>query len=91
MTSSTFAANFFNIMDAKSHPRSFKEARIASGMSQEAVADAIGLTRQAIAHWENREVSPTGPARQRLSQIFDLPMDVVDGWFSRDDRERVPA
>lgn len=78
-------------MDANSYPKSFKEARTAAGMSQEAVADAIGLTRQAVNHWENREVAPTGPARQRLAQIFNLPIAVVESWFARETPERGAA
>lgn len=38
--------------------KKLKEARIASGLTQEQVADKINVSRQTISNWEN-EVSQT--------------------------------
>lgn len=83
LTSSLFAANILPVMDAHAHPRTFEEARTAKGLTQQEVADFLGITRQAIGHWENRGIGPEGPTRRLLAQLFDVPLEVIDSWFAR--------
>lgn len=64
-------------------PASLAEARRFHGLSMEALAERMRVTRPAVSAWESGSASPGGPARIVLSQIFELPVDVVDGWFAR--------
>lgn len=64
-------------------PTSLSEARRRRGLSMEALADRMRVTRPAVSAWESGSASPGGPARIVLSQIFDVPLDVIDGWFAR--------
>lgn len=74
-------------MDANAYPASFFAARAASGRSQSEVADFLGLTRAAVGHWETGVSAPEPPSRRLLAQLFDVPLDVVEGWFAQPKKE----
>jgi transcriptional regulator with XRE-family HTH domain len=60
-----------------------RSTRIAAGLTQEQLAARVGVTPQAVSQWETCATVPVGPSRILLAQVFELPIDVVDGWFAR--------
>lgn len=58
-----------------------RELREAHGsMSQQALADAIGVTRQTVIAIELGKYSPTLEAAFRIARIFDAGVEDVFGW-----------
>lgn len=59
-----------------------KELRIARGISQETLAELVGVSRQTISKWENGSVQPSADNLMRLSQVFQLPVEAFlsDDW-----------
>ncbi len=49
--------------------------RRLSGLSQEAVAAEIGVSRQALGKWENGETIPDVEKCQRLAQLYNVTLD----------------
>lgn len=49
-----------------------KNAREKICMSQEALADAIGMHTNTIARWERNEVTPRGNSLKKLSQVLQV-------------------
>lgn len=49
-----------------------KEAREKKSMSQEELAEIIGVSRQAVSKWENDTAVPHGANREMLSQALEL-------------------
>lgn len=70
-------------MDANASSNGLRRAREARGLSMNDVALRIGVTVGAVAHWERGRNVPFGPSRLLLAQLFEVPVDVVDGWFDR--------
>lgn len=58
--------------------RALREAR--GGMSQAALAEAIGVTRQTIIAIELGKYSPSLESAFRISRIFGLGIEDVFGW-----------
>lgn len=50
-------------------------ARKKSGMSQEAVAEKLGVSRQTISKWEQDETLPDIQQAKRLSTLYHLRLD----------------
>ena len=50
-------------------------ARIAAGMTQAQLAEAIGCKQLTISRWERGEFSPNTSALQRLSEALGCPME----------------
>lgn len=50
------------------------------GMSQAALADAIGVTRQTIIAIELGKYSPSLESAFRIARVFDLGIEDVFGW-----------
>ena len=48
-------------------------------LSQEALAEIIGVTRQTISNWELNETSPDLKQAQKLADIFNITMDELIG------------
>ncbi len=46
--------------------------RKEKGLSQEALAEQIGTTRQAISKWENKQGFPETEKLLQLSNIFEI-------------------
>ena len=58
-----------------------KTLREASGnMSQSALADAIGVTRQTIIAIEQGRYSPSLESAFRISRVFGVDVEDVFGW-----------
>jgi putative transcriptional regulator len=58
-----------------------KELREAHGeMSQQALADAIGVTRQTVIAIEQGKYSPSLESAFRISRVFAVGVEDVFGW-----------
>lgn len=58
--------------------RELREAR--GGMSQAALAEAIGVTRQTIIAIERGKYSPSLESAFRIARVFGLGIEDVFGW-----------
>lgn len=52
-----------------------KAARLQSGMTQEKVAEAIGVSRQSISNWENDKTYPDVINIIALSDLYQVSLD----------------
>ena len=55
------------------------ELRTKSGMSQEALAEKIHVTRQAVSRWETGETVPNVDTLKLLSMLFDVSINTLLG------------
>ena len=53
--------------------------RKSKGISQEELADKVGVSRQTISKWELGETAPDIKQAQILSQIFNISLDELTG------------
>lgn len=60
--------------------------RKEQGMSQEALGEKLGLSRQAVSKWEADQAVPTMDNLMELSKLFGIPVDTL----LRPDAELVP-
>lgn len=56
-----------------------KAARKSAGLTQERFADALGLTRGAVANWEKKK-DPNNPETERLAQIAEV-LGISTSWL----------
>ncbi len=54
-----------------------KEQRKKSGLSQEKVAELMGVSRQAVTKWENGQSAPTTENLFKLAEIFGTTVDFL--------------
>ena len=54
-----------------------KERRTACGMSQETVAELVGVSRQAVTKWESGQSAPSTENLFRLAEIFGTTVDIM--------------
>lgn len=54
-----------------------RKAREAAGLTQEAAADAIGISSQAIAQWESGKTSPAQHRLRKVAIVYKVPI----GWL----------
>lgn len=52
-----------------------KNARLASGLTQEALSEKLGVSRQTISSWENERTYPDIMCLIQLSDLYDLTLD----------------
>lgn len=57
-----------------------RELRGREGMSQAAMGDEIGLTRQTVIAIEQSRYSPSLETAFRIARLFDLGVEDVFGW-----------
>ncbi|MFR6378419.1 MAG: helix-turn-helix transcriptional regulator [Oscillospiraceae bacterium] len=50
-------------------------ARKDKKLTQDQVAQALGVSRQLVSHWENGRVEPTQEQREAICKLLDIPMD----------------
>lgn len=55
-----------------------KKARIAKNMSQEELANMIGVSRQAVSKWESGKSIPIGVNRECLTNILEIPLEIEE-------------
>ncbi len=53
-----------------------KQARMAKNMSQEDLANEVGVSRQAISKWESNKAIPTGINRECLNSVLNISVDL---------------
>ena len=54
---------------------SFYHARKKSGLSQENVAEKLGVSRQTISKWETNETLPDIRQSKRLAMLYHMTLD----------------
>mgnify|MGYP001172792267 CR=1 FL=1 len=59
-----------------------RDLRAHSGMTQQELADQVGVTRQTIVALEGEAYTPSLALALRVAQVFDKPVDKVF-WFER--------
>ena len=58
-----------------SFSENFKSARIKAGLSQQQLADLLGMDRSAISKYENNVGLPHTKTLQRICEIFEVTID----------------
>ena len=51
---------------------SIRKARVHAGMTQEELADALGVTNGTVSRWETGKISPSVSNLKRLSQSLGV-------------------
>lgn len=62
-------------MNSNHLARNLSGLRQASGLSQEKVAEAVGVTRQAVAKWELGETTPDVLHCDALAELYGVSLD----------------
>ena len=62
-------------MEQSNLERNLMELRKRSGLSQEKAAEAVGVTRQAIAKWEAGETTPDVLHCDKLAELYGVSLD----------------
>lgn len=66
------------------------QGRKQSGMSQEAVAEKLGVSRQTVSKWETEETLPDIRQAKRLAMLYGLTLDeLIDFDLDVQELERV--
>lgn len=52
-----------------------RERRVQAGMSQAALAAAVGVSRQTVISIENGRYLPSLPLAFRIARFFDMPVE----------------
>lgn len=55
--------------------KKIKEARVASGLTQEQVAEELHISRQTISNWENEKSYPDIVSVVRMSDLYSVSLD----------------
>jgi len=55
------------------------ELRIKKGLSQDALAEQLYVTRQAVSRWETGETTPNTETLKLLSKLFDVSINTLLG------------
>lgn len=56
-----------------------KERRTAHGLTQEILAQEMGVSRQAVAKWESGQSAPSSEKLIALAKLFHIPLDELIG------------
>lgn len=68
------------------------ELRRASGMSQEELAEKLGVSRQAVSKWESGATQPELPKLIELSKIYQVSVDALLSLeHAKEQQDRSPA
>ena len=60
-----------------------RAAREARALSQESLAQIIGVTDGAVSHWETGRAIPGTPARKLLALVLGESEATIDSWFAK--------
>lgn len=60
---------------AKSLGEALKDHRVGRGFTQEYVAEALGVSRQAVSKWENGSSDPSTANLMALAKLYGLSVD----------------
>lgn len=63
--------------------------RKKNGLSQEELAEKIGVSRQAVSKWERAESSPDTDNLIALAKLYDMPLDdMIKGKYEKSEQFR---
>ena len=62
-------------MELSSLAKNLSALRRANGLSQERAAEAVGVTRQALAKWEAGETTPDILHSDKLAELYGVSLD----------------
>ena len=62
-------------MEQNNLAKNLSTLRRAAGLSQEKAAEAVGVTRQALAKWEAGETTPDVLHSDRLAELYGVSLD----------------
>ena len=62
-------------MEANNLAKNLSALRRAAGLSQEKAAEAVGVTRQALAKWESGETTPDVLHSDKLAELYGVSLD----------------
>lgn len=62
-------------MEQSNLARNLSTLRKISGLSQEKAAEAVGVTRQALAKWESGETTPDVLHSDKLADLYGVSLD----------------
>lgn len=62
-------------MEQSNLAKNLSSLRRASGLSQEKAAEAVGVTRQAVAKWESGETTPDVLHCDKLAELYGVSLD----------------
>lgn len=66
----------------KSLGQYLRQRRLHRGLSQEVLAEAIGVSARSIRRWEQDQAVPQEVARERLCQVFGIdPRSWLGAWI----------
>ena len=66
-------------IETKSFPEILKSHRIARHMSQEYLAEQLGVTRQAVSKWESGTSEPSTANLLALAKLYGISLDELVG------------
>ena len=58
-----------------SFAENFRNARLAANLTQQQIADELGLDRTAIAHYEKGDSMPNARNLQKICELFSVTFD----------------
>ena len=58
-----------------SFAENFRNARLTAKLTQQQIADELGLDRSAIAHYEMGDSMPNARNLQRICELFNITFD----------------
>ena len=64
----------------------FKNLRLDKEMTQDGLAEALGITKQAVSHYERGTRYPKPDVLEAISDFFNVDMDFLTGRSSRTTR-----
>lgn len=62
--------------------KKLKDARTNSGLTQESIAEAIGVSRQTISNWENEKSFPDIMSVIKLSDLYSSSFEFISAALS---------
>ncbi|MDE7261724.1 MAG: helix-turn-helix domain-containing protein [Oscillospiraceae bacterium] len=62
-------------MEQSNLAKNLSALRRATGLTQERAAEAVGVTRQALAKWESGETTPDVIHSDRLAELYGVSLD----------------
>ena len=68
-------------------PENLKKYRILKDLTQEDVAEYLGITAQSVSKWERGESYPDITFLPALANIFETSVDLLIGMHTRESRE----
>ena len=68
-----------------------RKLRTERGLSQEALAEALGISRQAVAKWEGEQSAPSAGNLTAMAELFGVPVTAITAPEPEEAPGEVPA